>query len=175
MKRRLSLAFGLFIAIVALVYQVGCGSGGSSPAAPMTPPPSGGGGASVTISIVGDNGSQSFSPNPASVPVGQTVAWRNVDSTTHHIVADDGSFDAGLTAPGATGATVTVGNGTITYHCSIHPSMVGTIKGSQGNNPGGRGYCEVSAGHPALTTPRQCKAATLVATRSAPTNVASRS
>ena len=139
MKRKLSL-FGLFIAAATLVYQVGCGGGSSSPAAPTTPPPSGGGGASTTISIVADNGNQSFAPNPASVPVGQTVAWRNVDSTTHHIVADDGSFDAGLTAPGATGVTVTVGNGTITYHCAIHPTMVGTINGSQGNGPSGPGY-----------------------------------
>jgi len=106
-----------------------------------TPPPSGGGGAAnTTITIVSENGSQSFSPNPASVPVGQTVAWRNADSTTHHIVADNGSFDEGVTGPGATGAAVTVGNGAITYHCTIHPSMVGTINGSQGTGPGGPGY-----------------------------------
>ena len=138
MKRRLSLTSGLFILGAALLYQVACGN--SSPAAPTMPPPSGGGGASTTISIVANNGSQSFSPNPASVPPGQTVAWRNGDSTTHHIVADNGSFDAGTTVPGATGATVTVGNGTITYHCAIHPSMIGTINGSQGNGPSGPGY-----------------------------------
>ena len=139
MKRRLSLASGLFIVSAALFCQVGCGGGSSSPAGPTTPPP-GGGGANSTIAIVGQNGSQSFSPNPASVPVGQTVAWRNADSTTHHIVADDGSFDAGTIGPGATGVAVTVGNGAITYHCSIHPTMVGTINGSQGSGPSGPGY-----------------------------------
>ncbi len=140
--RRLSLASGLFIVTAALVYQVGCGgNSSSSPVAPTSPPPSGGGGASTTISIVGIAGSNSFSPNPASVPTGQTVAWRNADSATHHIVADNGSFDEGVTAPGQTGATITINSGSaITYHCSIHPSMVGTINGSQSNSPTGPGY-----------------------------------
>ena len=36
----------------------------------------------VTINVVAVNGAQSFSPNPASLPVGQMVVWHNVD--THH-------------------------------------------------------------------------------------------
>jgi plastocyanin len=138
MRRTLTLAAALLVVCVALLYQVGCGNS-SSPTMP-TPPPGGGGGASTTITIVANNGSQSFSPNPASVPVGQTVAWRNADSITHHIVADDGSFDEGATPPGTTGAAITVGSGAIPYHCTIHPSMIGTINGSQGSGPGGPGY-----------------------------------
>lgn len=138
MRRKISLASALLVVSAALVYQVGCG-GSSSPAMPT---PIGGGGAGTTVSIVGINGNQSFAPNPVSVAVGQTISWKNNDpgGNVHHIVADNGSFDAGSIGPGATGAAVTVGNGSIPYHCANHPSMVGTINGSQGNGPGGPGY-----------------------------------
>ncbi len=139
MRRNVTLASAVLIAFAALLFQAACGSS-SSPTAPSGGGGGGGGSASVTITIVGMNGSQSFSPNPATVPSGQTVAWRNADSTTHHIVQDGGGFDTGNLAPGATSAAFAVGSGTITYHCSIHPSMVGSINGSSGTNPGGPGY-----------------------------------
>jgi hypothetical protein len=58
------------------------------------------------------------------------VAWHNSDSTTHHIVSDDGSFDTGDIAPGLTSAAkVPSGGGAVQYHCTIHPTMLGTIIG----------------------------------------------
>ncbi len=39
----------------------------------------------VTINVVAVNGAQSFSPNPATLPVGQMVVWHNVDGITHHV------------------------------------------------------------------------------------------
>ena len=82
------------------------------------------------------NGAQSFSPNPATVGRGETVAWRNADSITHRVVQDAGGFDTGNLAPGATSAPIAVGTGSISYHCSIHPTMVGGLNGSSGNDPG---------------------------------------
>jgi hypothetical protein len=49
----------------------------------------------------GNLGAQSFSPNPATQSHGG-VAWHNSDSATHRIVSNDGSFDTGDIAPGAT-------------------------------------------------------------------------
>jgi plastocyanin len=70
----------------------------------------------------------SFSPNPASVQVGQQVRWRNADSVTHTATQDGSGFDTGSIAPGATSAPITFSApGTIGYHCQIHPSMVGTL------------------------------------------------
>jgi len=86
-----------------------------------------GGTASVTIAIVTTGGSNSFSPNPAAEAQGGTVAWRNADNTTHRIVADDGSFDTGNIAAGATSQAVMASAAGVNYHCSIHPAMVGTI------------------------------------------------
>ena len=89
--------------------------------APAPTPPSG----LVTINIVGVNGAQSFSPNPATLPAGQMVVWRNIDSVTHRVVLDNGSLDTGNLAPGASSQPMSINAGP--YHCSIHPSMVGTV------------------------------------------------
>lgn len=116
------------LAIVGLAATLACGSSNSTPVGP--PPPA----ADVTITILGMNGSSSFSPNPASVPVGKTVAWRNADTgaygggTTHHIVADGGAFDTGSLAPGSVSQPIKMNTaGAFPYHCSIHPTMVGTV------------------------------------------------
>src|SRR5438034_5887406 len=87
--------------------------------------------APVTISIVGTAGPGAYTPNPAPVTAGSAVVWKNNDSRLHHIVLDDGSADLGNLQPGATSRTVTVaGSSPVTFHCTIHPSMVGSINGS---------------------------------------------
>ena len=74
------------------------------------------------------NGSQSFSPNPATVKVGQTVAWKNADAITHTATANGGAFNTGNIAAGATSSPVMMSTaGSFDYHCSIHPTMVGTL------------------------------------------------
>ncbi|HKO21221.1 MAG TPA: cupredoxin domain-containing protein [Candidatus Eisenbacteria bacterium] len=90
--------------------------------------PGGGGGADVTITIVGMNGASSFSPSPDTVNVGQTVAWHNADATTHTATANGGAFNTGNVAGGSTSAKITMGAaGSFPYHCSIHPTMTGTL------------------------------------------------
>jgi plastocyanin len=81
-----------------------------------------------TIDIVSNNGNMSFSPNPASVRVGQQIIWRNLDSINHTATQDAGGFDTGQIAPGGTSAPISLGApGTIGYHCTNHPTMVGTL------------------------------------------------
>src|SRR6266487_758956 len=81
----------------------------------------------VTINVVGVNGAQSFAPNPATLPAGQMVVWHNIDSIIHRVVLNDGSLDTGNLAPGASSQPMSINTGSRPYHCSIHPSMVGTI------------------------------------------------
>ncbi len=131
------------IAALASLFLAGCGGSSGSTVTP-TPPPGGGGGggsANMTISIIGMAGPQSFTPNPATVSVGQTVAFTNNDTTTHHIVQDGGAFDTGNLAPGATSAPITINSSAaLPYHCVSHPTMVGSINGSTPTTPGGPGY-----------------------------------
>ncbi len=124
----------------------GCGgsgysSGTGNPASP-TPTPSGSG--VVTINVVAINGAQSFSPNPATLPSGQTVVWRNVDNITHHVVLNDRSVDTGDLAPGVSSQPMTIGaSGGGQYHCSIHPVMIGSInQDTRATLPCQGDYCE---------------------------------
>ena len=122
----------LFAAAGVAALAVGafaCGGYGSSPTAPggsPTPPPAN----AITIDVVSENGAQSFSPNPATVPAGQMVVWHNVDRTTHRVVLNDGRLDTGNLGPGAFSAPMTL-NAAGAYHCSIHPDMVGTLRDQQ--------------------------------------------
>src|SRR3954471_10264766 len=68
-----------------------------------------------------------FSPASLTITAGTTVTWTNQDSATHTATADDGSWDTGNIAQGASGSVTFNTPGTFTYHCSIHPNMTGTI------------------------------------------------
>src|SRR4051812_10615270 len=107
------------LAVFAALGTAACGS--SSPAAPTVA-------ADVTVSMVGDRAAQSYAPNPATVRTGQTVAWKNNDTTAHDATQDASRFATGVISAGATSSPVTMSTaGTFTYHCTIHPGMVGTI------------------------------------------------
>jgi plastocyanin len=84
--------------------------------------------ADLVIEIVGMLGSQSYSPSPASVNVGQTVAWHNADSIPHTATEDTNAFDTGFIGPGGTSAPIVMTTpGMFPYHCDFHPSMVGRL------------------------------------------------
>ena len=104
------------VVIGGMATQTGCGGSPSSPA-PTGP---------TTISIVGERGSQSFSPNPASV-AGQMVVFRNMDSVVHRVRLNDLSIDTGDIAPGATSNPVRMPPAGTNYHCSLHPTMIGAV------------------------------------------------
>ena len=107
----------------------GCSGGGSSstpgmPSPTSNPGPSG----ATTVNITGQNGAQSFNPNPVPITQGILVMWHNMDNTVHHIVMNDGSFDSGDIMPGATSSTMKLSSGGGNYHCTIHPTtMFGSV------------------------------------------------
>jgi plastocyanin len=125
--RNYFLAAGLAALTLGAAACSGGGYGSSTPSGPTngptnTPPPAG----AITITVVRENGSQSFSPNPATVPAGQMVVWHNIDTTTHRVLLNDGELDSGNLAPGAFSQAMTLGTPG-PYHCTIHPDMVGTL------------------------------------------------
>jgi len=109
-------------ALVVSLLAAACGD--AVPAAPTALPalPAN----AIVISILGERGAQSFSPNPTSAMNGQTVVWHNTDTETHRVVLDDGELDTGAIAPGAFSAPMVLVEAS-PYHCSIHPSMIGTF------------------------------------------------
>jgi plastocyanin len=135
---RVSLLSGTAFAVAAAVAMSSCGGGSSSgnPMSPGTPM------SSATVNIMGQLGAQSFSPNPASVNQGDMVIWHNSDNTTHHIVLNDGSLDTGDIAPGGSSTALRLAANGANYHCTIHPTMVGSINAATGAPPPCQGaYC----------------------------------
>lgn len=68
-----------------------------------------------------------FNPESLTIKAGETVTWTNKDSVAHTITEDKGVFDSGSINSGATYSFTFKTAGTFSYHCTIHPSMTGTI------------------------------------------------
>jgi plastocyanin len=82
---------------------------------------------STVVRIVANAGSNSFSPNPVEVKVGETVTWINDDSGRHTVTSKDGVFDSGMMGKGQSFSYTFDKAGEYTYHCEPHPNMVGTV------------------------------------------------
>jgi plastocyanin len=126
------------LALASALIAAGCGGGGggSTPTGPSNPGSGGGTGsqATVTITITGQGGNLAFNPNPATVSPGQFVVFKNNDATAHHVMLDDGSGQTADIAGGATSAPIAIGSNK-SYHCTIHPGMVGGFNGTQVEPP----------------------------------------
>jgi plastocyanin len=68
-----------------------------------------------------------FEPATLEVAPGATVSWTNTGQVVHTVTADNGAFNSGEMSPGATVTGTFNTPGTYTYHCSIHPDMIGTL------------------------------------------------
>jgi len=130
-------SLGILVVVAGIVSAAAC-SDDNTPTAPnpsptpspsptATPTPAA---ADVTITIKGMNGNQSYSPNPSTAKAGQSVSWMNNDTIAHTATGD--GWDTGQIAPGQTSAPIKFSTaGSFSYHCSIHPTMVGTLNVSQ--------------------------------------------
>ena len=82
---------------------------------------------STVVKIVANSGSNSFSPNPVEVKVGETVTWINDDSGRHTVTSKDGVFNSELMGRGQSFSYTFDKAGEYPYSCSPHPNMVGTV------------------------------------------------
>ncbi|MEO8908721.1 MAG: plastocyanin/azurin family copper-binding protein [Gemmatimonadaceae bacterium] len=113
---------------VALACLIACGGSGSdtvTPPPPPPPPPPGG------VSVTNDL----FTPASRTVTAGSQVSWVwNTCSgdiyTGQQCASHSVTFDDGVSSPtqdqGSFSRTFAVA-GTYPYHCTVHPSMTGTI------------------------------------------------
>lgn len=68
-----------------------------------------------------------FSPASIEITAGETAQWINNDNVPHTIIADDNSFQSPTLQAGESFHFTFTQTGTVNYHCSIHPTMKGTI------------------------------------------------
>jgi plastocyanin len=119
-----ALIAGAIVAMYVLSGSANMGVEGSRNAQePATPIPDN----STVVKIVANAGSNSFSPNPVKVKVGETVTWINDDSGIHTVTSKDGVFDSGMVGEGQSFSFAFDKAGEYSYHCEPHPSMVGTV------------------------------------------------
>ncbi|HEY7058696.1 MAG TPA: hypothetical protein VH458_19325 [Vicinamibacterales bacterium] len=102
------------------------------PMSPSPPPPGDAGTANVYILPGAVNlGANAFGDEPVVIFRGERMRLRNFDSVEHNLVPDTASLPefmtTGLLAPGDERSFVMATLGTTTFHCTIHPQMVGTL------------------------------------------------
>src|SRR5215207_3930277 len=78
----------------------------------------------IDILLIEDN---YFEPTDALVEPGTTLMWVNHGQEQYTVTADDGQFDSGVLNSGDSFLTTVEGSGTLTYHCTLHPEMTGSI------------------------------------------------
>jgi plastocyanin len=119
MKRALN-RFGLIAAIAGALGLWSCSNAtnpyGSSSGSKSSPSPN-----TVTMA------SMSFNPPTLTVAKGTSVTWQNNDGVAHTSTSDAGVWDSGNISQGSSKSVTFNTAGTFSYHCTIHPMMVGTI------------------------------------------------
>ncbi|HVA87485.1 MAG TPA: plastocyanin/azurin family copper-binding protein [Candidatus Saccharimonadales bacterium] len=112
---------GLLALILSASLAVGACSGGSASPVPST---AGTGSTSGAVQIK----NLAFGPATITVAIGGSVTWTNADSIAHTVTFDDTSVKSSDNINSGQTYQVTFSKaGTFTYHCSIHPTMLGTV------------------------------------------------
>lgn len=130
--RRLSMFIGLLLVMAVPTALLGCG--GEQPSAPVTDEVANDGnpegpdakqtGASVEVEMI----NTSFEPAAVEVSVGDTVEWTNEDDFDHNATAEEGAdFASGDFGYDETFEWKATEPGEISYTCTLHPGMDGTI------------------------------------------------
>lgn len=107
----------------------GSSQGPASSVAPSSAPSAAGGAAGAPAAGAPAVTIKGFAFNPAAitVPAGTTITWTNEDSARHTVTLDNGAVTSDALSTGATYSQTFTSAGTFAYHCSIHPSMKGSV------------------------------------------------
>ena len=137
MPRITQLAAGASLTTLLLTVAA-CGSSGNSGSS---------GGTTVNVAAV----DFAFQPTSLSVPAGATVTvdFANNGKTEHSFTLDNGGANVDAGAGSTATATFTAPqSGTLTFHCTFHPQMTGTITvGSGGGGAGSSSSSSSSTGY----------------------------
>jgi plastocyanin len=69
-----------------------------------------------------------FTPREVSIQLGDSVVWRNADSTARQVVADTGTFASPILQPGRTFTFTFRAAGTFRYRDVFRPAQRGTVR-----------------------------------------------
>jgi plastocyanin len=113
------------LSITATLALAACSGGGSATTGPVASVCTDSTGTTVVAATVAN---KTWS-QPITAKVGDVITWTNNDSVPHKVGLDDGSctMGANIAPSGGTASLVFTKAGTYPFHCTIHPSMKGTI------------------------------------------------
>ena len=135
MKKFILLGLLSILIITGLFATISCGTSSSttSPSIPggaqtssppgQTPGPDFQPGKTADISMQG----LAFVPAAITVAAGTTITWTNNDFTIHTVTSDTGAFASQDIAMSGTFSHTFGEKGVFPYHCTIHPTMKGTV------------------------------------------------
>lgn len=122
----------LSVGLLLTIGLVACGGSGSGPPSNSSPAAASVGTAGVSLGTatvkISATGQLMFDPAMQTAHVGDIIQWTNTGTVEHTITFDaETSLSDPALQPGATWEVKFTTAGTYQYHCSIHPTMVGTI------------------------------------------------
>lgn len=136
-------ALRLLLPPLLLGIVAGCSNSSTSPSNQNAPPPTPNPSSDIGVVLgASTKTTTAFSPNPKTVSLGGaasvTIRWINEDitgsdyqtgtATAHQIMSDNSAFATSPVLGGNGTYPITLSAaGTYTYHCPIHPNMVGEI------------------------------------------------
>lgn len=83
--------------------------------------------ASAATRVVGIKAT-GFSAANVTIDFRDAIKWKNTDTASHQVVANDGSFASPVIAPGRSWTHQFSTAGTFKYHDALKPSLKGTVK-----------------------------------------------
>jgi plastocyanin len=82
----------------------------------------------TVVEIVGAFGVNAFRPNPLTLNLGDSIVWTNNDLLPHHIILGNELTVFAELRPGQSSPPMVLTTESVTYRCTLHPSMTGTIR-----------------------------------------------
>jgi plastocyanin len=71
---------------------------------------------------------RTWTPSTVTAKVGDVITWTNADTVPHAVALDDGSCAMSNTIAGGASKSLSFSvAGSFPFHCSVHPTMKGTI------------------------------------------------
>ena len=121
-NRTILIAIVAAIIVIVVVVAVAMSLSTNKPSA--TPSTTGN-----EVKIVSKGYNFAFEPSSLTVHAGENVTWVNNAGVDHTVVSDNAAdpFNSGVIANGQSYTHQFAQVGEFPYHCSIHPSMTGTI------------------------------------------------
>jgi len=110
----------VIIVTLAAVALSGCLGGNNT-----TPPP----GTHIVNIISSGYGAFAFSPESLTIQLGENVTWTNNAGVDHTVFSENATdpFSSGILAVGHSFTHEFNRIGVFHYHCTLHPTMIGTV------------------------------------------------